>query len=414
MPLSLNADSFKNSDTVSQQLTDSFNGASSSVASGIGGLQSAASGVLGSVSAIGSKLGSAGLAGLTAGKQALDQLGSFTTVSKFTENMKSPGNILSLSPESTKNKTTDGAKRLQYPKDLGKYSISFTFQQTFKENALAPKRASSTAVISLPMPSDLVDKFNTSYSSKDLGFLGKIGMDVYQNAEAGGFSKEAMKSAGEQLGAKVTPTNAYAAARTVLSDSSLAAAADRATGTTLNPFTALQFQTVNLRKHSFKYKFSPNSPEESKALKDIILEFKQRMLPEKNGLLFLFPDTCVIKFNTPNMPYSFKTCYLESFSVNYAPSGVPSFFKNGTDATEVEITLEFGETEPVTRDDMKGNGDITGSGKPYESGSSEKISYSSSVAVAKDGSTITPSAGVKKYMQWDPNTKKYETVWTAP
>lgn len=45
-------------------------------------------------------------------------------------------------------------------------------------------------------------------------------------------------------------------------------------------------------------------------------------------------------------------------SVNYAPQGTPSFFKGGKYPTEAEISLEFGEVEPVTRDDVE-KGDLT-------------------------------------------------------
>ena len=58
------------------------------------------------------------------------------------------------------------------------------------------------------------------------------------------------------------------------------------------------------------------------------------------------------------MPYSFKNCYLKSMGVNYAPQGTPSFFKGGKHPTEAEISLEFGEVEPVTRQDAE-KGDFT-------------------------------------------------------
>jgi len=58
--------------------------------------------------------------------------------------------------------------------------------------------------------------------------------------------------------------------------------------------------------------------------------------------------------------YYFKNCYLKSINVNYAPSGNPAFFIGGKNPVEVEITLEFGEIEPVTRNDII-KGDFTGS-----------------------------------------------------
>lgn len=370
MPLSLNADSFKNADSVAQQLNNSFSGAQSTVSASVAGLQSTGSSLTGALSDIGSKLGDAGQSILSAGKAALDQLGSFTTVTKFADALGNPASLLSPSPESTRGATTTPPGVLKYPSDLGNYYISFKFQQYFKDSPLAPKVNRETVTILLPMPSDLVDKFNATYSNKDLGVTGKLMQQagLFDKVAQGDFSEQSFKEVGKGLGKQVTPQTGAALARTALGDTGIGAGIDRATGTVLNPFTALQFQSVGLRKHSFKFKLSPNSREEAIAVQKIIRTFKERMLPAKNGLLFLFPDTCVINFATPNVPYSMKTCFLESMSVNYAPNGVPSFFKGSEFMSEVEISLEFGETEPVTRDDiLNKNGDITGDGKPFTS-----------------------------------------------
>lgn len=367
--------SFSKVSSVSQQVTSAFNGASNSVAGAANGLQGASSSVLGAIGDIGAKLGAAGQSILSAGKAALDQLGSFTTITKFADGLKGPSPITSPSPETTRGKTTSPIGILRYPSDLGEYSISFTFQQYFKDSPLAPKVNKESVVIQLPMPGDLVDKFNANYTSKDLGFVGKLMQNAgaFDAVSKGDFSEAAFKEVGKGLGKQATPANAAAAARSALGDTGIGAGIDRATGTVLNPYTALQFQSVGLRKHSFKFRFSPSSREESVALNNIIRAFKERMLPAKNGLLFLFPDTCVIRFNTRNVPYSFKTCFLESFSVNYAPAGTPSFFKGSEFTTEVELSLEFGETEPVTRDDIENNGgDITGDGKPYNASMSKE------------------------------------------
>ena len=47
-------------------------------------------------------------------------------------------------------------------------------------------------------------------------------------------------------------------------------------------------------------------------------------------------------------------------NINYAPNGVPSFFKGGGFTSEVEIALDFGEMSPVTKEDVvEGGGDIS-------------------------------------------------------
>lgn len=367
--MDFNSDSFSKLNNVSGQIQSGLNTASGAASSSISGLQSSASGVIGSIKDIGGKLFNEGSSILNSGLQSLNQLGSFTTVTKFSENLKKPSPIQQNKPELTRGKTTAATDNLMYPKDLSTYSISFYFKQYYKDSPLVPKKEKSTVNITLPMPSDLIDKFNAQYASKDLGLLGKALTESGMiNDIAQGRIKGMGNRAGEGLGEQVTPTNVYAAGRSLIGDTSIGNAVDRATGVTVNPYTALQFQGVGLRKHSFKFRLSPNSRDEALEIQKIIRAFKERMLPEKNGLLFIVPDVCTIKFNVPNTPYSFKTCFLESLTVNYAPSGVPSFFKGGEFTSEVEISLEFGETEPVTRDDLVSNGgDITGSGNPYES-----------------------------------------------
>jgi hypothetical protein len=366
--MAFDSDGFTNSTSVSEQIQSGLNTASGAASSSLSGLQSSASGVIGSIKDIGGKLFNEGSSIINSGTQSLNQLGSFTTVSKFADNLRPPKSIIQDSPELARGKTTSPVGSLIYPKDISNYSITFIFMQYYQDSPLVQKKDRPTVTITLPMPSDLVDKFNTNYAAKDLGLVGKALTEsgFFERVSKGQF-KGIGAATGEGIGEQITPGNIYAAGRSALGDTGLGNAADRALGVVVNPYTALQFNGVGLRKHSFKFKLSPNSRDEALEVQKIIRAFKERMLPEKNGLLFNFPDSCMILFNTPSMPYSFKTCFLENLSVNYAPSGTPSFFKNGEFASEVEITLEFGETEPVTRDDiLRNQGDLTGTSNPYE------------------------------------------------
>jgi hypothetical protein len=46
-------------------------------------------------------------------------------------------------------------------------------------------------------------------------------------------------------------------------------------------------------------------------------------------------------------------------NVNYSPSGTPVFFLGGQHSAEVELSLDFGEIEPLSRNDIL-SGDFTG------------------------------------------------------
>ena len=75
------------------------------------------------------------------------------------------------------------------------------------------------------------------------------------------------------------------------------------------------------------------------------------MHPEKDGLLLTYPDVCQIGFAPDSaMPYKFEQSFLESMTVNYAPSNTPAFFKGGQYPAEIEVTLNFRERVPVTKE----------------------------------------------------------------
>jgi hypothetical protein len=249
--------------------------------------------------------------------------------------------------------------------DLGHYYIKFTFKSAYQKSTVFPRQEITQSSIFLPLPSDLSERYSVQYAEKQLGMAGLLEesglLKSAQDVLGGTMTTGKAQEAGRNLSNVVSqPGNlAYLARSGIKSVSDTAGAAiDRVTGSILNPYQALQFQGIDLRSHSFKFRCSPNSEKEAEALKAVIQQFKIRMLPEKAGLLFNFPDICTIEFQTRNMPYSFKNCYLKSMSVNYAPNGTPSFFKGGKYPTDAEISLEFGEVEPVTRGDVE-KGDLT-------------------------------------------------------
>ena len=137
-------------------------------------------------------------------------------------------------------------------------------------------------------------------------------------------------------------------------------------GAAPNPKIATIFSNINMRSHSFSYKFSPKSLKEVNDLRKIIYELKKRMLPgmsNDGNALFTFPDVCNIEFGqggkSLNKPYKILECVMESIDVNYAPSGSPAFFKDG-DAVLIEISMQFKETAPFTRTELGEFKDTTG------------------------------------------------------
>jgi len=387
--MALDANSFKNVDTVAQQLNASVTNATG-IQSNFNGAISEATGVL---SKYGSDLLAAGQSAIGGAKAALDQFGAFSTVSKFVDKLGAAKKLQDIRPEGTKGKMT-GIKGnvMQYPLDLGHYFIRFTFLSYYKNNPVVPRKELPQVSIFMPLPGELNERYGVSYADKQLGALGILQESGLLDKVSGNATDESMKDIGRRAGQMAaSPGNlaAVAGSMTGLSDTAAGTAAMRAGGAVLNPYQALTFQGVELRSHSFKFRCSPNSEAEAEQLKQIIYQFKLRMLPEKKGLLFNFPDVCTIEFQTRNMPYSFKNCYLKSMSCNYAPSGTPSFFKGGKYPSEVEITLDFGEIEPVTRNDVEGGGNLTqGFGQAFNKPSGIAIP---STPISTDPTKTTPS-----------------------
>lgn len=344
--------------SVSSQISKATSPAVKDFGSAISGALKSASASIGdtlnNISSFAEKLGGQGLSGKTSLTTAFDELGKLGNYSKFKDNFVPPTKVKSLTPEQTKN-TPKG--NYTFPSDIGDYFIQFTFVKYDRKIPIGNVVEIPTCIINLPIPQNLSEGFGMGYAEKQLGITGFLS-DVISGVVKGDTGQLKDPAAFEAAGAKVrnemfSTQGAYYAGRTLvgLSDS-VGAAVDKATGVILNPFQSLIFQGVSLRSHQFSYRFSPNSAKESETLKAIIKELKIRMHPQKDGLLYLFPDVCQISFGTPGDPYFFKTCALESMSVNYAPSGQPAFFAGTNQPTEVEISMTFKEIEPLTREDF--------------------------------------------------------------
>lgn len=360
---------YTNPNTIASQISQATGSVQSTI-SGVNSttLTSATDSVQGVLGGIANKLSGAGSSIAGAAAAAFNQLGgTVSAVTKFADTLGVAEKIRDIRPEGTRGKMTKGPNQMQFPLDLGHYFIKFTFKSAYQTNPVFPRKELPQATIFMPLPSELNERYSVQYAEKQLGMAGLLEesglLKSAQDVLGGTMTKEKATAAGKSLGNLAGgPGNlAYLARSGIKSISDNAGAAiDRATGSVLNPYQALQFQGIDLRSHSFRFRCSPNSEAEAAALKSIIQEFKVRMLPEKAGLLFNFPDLCTIEFNTRNMPYSFKNCYLKSMSVNYAPQGSPAFFKGGKYPVEADITLEFGEVEVVTRNDVQDNGgDLT-------------------------------------------------------
>jgi hypothetical protein len=90
----------------------------------------------------------------------------------------------------------------------------------------------------------------------------------------------------------------------------------------------------------------------------IVQEIKKNSLPAystQGTAALMYPPMVELKlmpWNQTNEDFiRFKKCLIKNVSVNYAPAGLPSFFRNTRDPTMIQLELQFLETEIQTARD---------------------------------------------------------------
>ena len=134
----------------------------------------------------------------------------------------------------------------------------------------------------------------------------------------------------------------------------------RTSGAILNPNLDLLFQAPTLRPFNFNFSLSPRDPKEAEVVMKIIRFFKQGMSPirSKSNLFLKSPHTFQLQYllregrRSREHPFinKFKECALQSFGVQYTPTGNYSTFSDGV-MTQYNISMTFTELEPVFNDD---------------------------------------------------------------
>ena len=130
----------------------------------------------------------------------------------------------------------------------------------------------------------------------------------------------------------------------------------RATGAILNNNLELLFQGPSLRTFTFNFSLSARYKEEAEQIRKIIRFFKQGMSVKRStsDLFLKTPNIFDIEYKHKNADHTYlnkiKTCALQNCSVNYTPAGNYATYDNGA-MTQYDITLSFGEIEPIFDDD---------------------------------------------------------------
>jgi hypothetical protein len=238
---------------------------------------------------------------------------------------------------------------LQFPADLDKYYVSFEFKDYKRPTPGEPVKPTIISAISLPLPRDLLEEHGISYNTSSLGIVGSV---------ADSFSPGTTTPGGGIAAAGIYAAESATGIFGSFGDD-LKVVLQQYIGMASNPNLSVAFQSPKLRSHKFSWTFAPNNEKESKAIRDIIKEFKKNALPNFTSdttAVLTYPKMCQIVLypwgidTEENYLYVFKTCMIESVSVNYAPDALV-FFNNDAPGF-VSLTVNLIEIEYFTADNF--------------------------------------------------------------
>lgn len=233
--------------------------------------------------------------------------------------------------------------------NLNPYFMSLKFVK-YEKRAIGDRKSiiDQGKDIYLPIPNQLNDTYKVNYSTESLGpMLGAFVESETSNrssAETRGYGGEGILAQGLQ---NLLPSNLLNAVSAV-------------SGMAINPFMTVVFKNPSFKSHSFAWKFMPKNEKETDELTKIITAIKYHMHPgllTSTGVIFEYPEMLLIRLYPDDVhTYKFKPCVVTGLSMNYAPSGGPSFFKNKPGApTAVEMRIELQEIEYFTKLDYLPN-----------------------------------------------------------
>lgn len=247
--------------------------------------------------------------------------------------------------------------------------------------------------IFLPIPSELRDDTNVSWSTDNLETVG----DVLNGQVAGGVEAALLRNSGKIITATA---GVFSDAAGALADtagvggafdrgadivsnlfpaSQITSAVQTELGFAPNPNPVASFQGPDLRSYAFSWTFYPHNAEESKNTKILVEKLKARSLASnvlsKSASVLKFPNMVQVNFFpwdkggrapwywSENSITRYKRSIMQSVNINYAPFGTPGFFAGTNLPTTIQLSISFKEIEYMLANDwdpsFEGNSSIT-------------------------------------------------------
>jgi hypothetical protein len=179
---------------------------------------------------------------------------------------------------------------------------------------------------------------------------------------------EVLSKLGSSFNAEKSNIQEYAKTAFAGAAAGISGLTSRIGGVILNPNLELLFDSPQLRPFDFTFQLTPRDSTEAKQVKQIIRFFKQGMAVQRTetelflkapnifeiAYLYQTEDRKTGAITTKLHPglNKIKRCALQSFNVDYTPTGSYMTFSDGTMAA-YSITLSFKELEPVYSDEYQ-------------------------------------------------------------
>jgi hypothetical protein len=275
-------------------------------------------------------------------------------------------------------------RNLSFPVTDDDYGILFIFRDykytPSSQRGFSDSSGSNAAdTIFLPLPANISDSFQIRVQRFDQGIGGEavstalsevdienLGLGTLTGSIMGSLSGMLPGVRGDNLGEIMNNISSDLAFLTRRAVDNVAPNQgrniDAGTGTFVNPKAALSFEGVEMKIHNFDWTLIPRTEQESENLRQIANTIKRNILPSYvntsvvQRTMFKYPSMVDVFFVgiDPDHYYYFKTCMVQTFTVNYTPNG-NAVLREGRPAA-VQMQMNIIETDIHTSEDYGGSG----------------------------------------------------------
>lgn len=284
----------------------------------------------------------------------------------------------------SRSKRSSATGNYKFPEDLGQHQIIFIFRKYSFSSPGSRRLVDETNyskaeikdVIALPIPGNIADSYSIRLSRPEMGLAGETIANATADSNLLGGNTQGLVNDILTKMKNIAPgvedwrnlfagdiSNLTASTRYLIRSNLPSFAAqgiDLGQGATVNPKLALSFEGVDLKSHSFDWNFMVRSPGESDDLRNIQNAIKRNIHPSySDGIgikraMLNYPSVVDVFFSGLDGDYfvKFKTCMVQSFSMNFTPSGL-AILEGGKPAA-AQMTLQLIETDIHTSEDYGG------------------------------------------------------------